>query len=107
MLKHCKIKYICSQIKQHIASDGKYSDFVVLYRSGYVSRFVEQGFLSENIPYIVYGGVGFYKRAKIKDVLSYMRLVDHIDDDLSFNRIINVPRRKIGKIKLKVLADYF
>ncbi len=101
-----EIKYICSQIKQHITSGGRYSDFAVLYRSGYVSRFVEQGFLSENIPYVVYGGVGFYERAEIKDVLSYMRLVDHIDDDLSFKRIINVPRRKIGKIKLKVLADY-
>lgn len=101
-----EIGYICKQIKQHILSGGKYSDFAVLYRSAYVSRFVEQGFLSENIPYIVYGGVGFYERAEIKDVLSYMRLVDHIDDDLSFKRIINVPRRKIGKVKMKVLAEF-
>ncbi len=101
-----EIKYICSQIKQHVVAGGKYSDFAVLYRSNYVSRFVEQGFLGENIPYVVYGGVGFYERAEIKDVLSYMRLVDHIDDDLSFKRIINVPRRKMGKVKLKALADY-
>ncbi len=101
-----EIKYICAQIKQHVASGGKYSDFAVLYRSNYVSRFVEQGFLTQNIPYIVYGGVGFYERAEIKDVLSYMRLVERPDDDLSFKRIVNVPRRKIGKTKQKLLNDY-
>jgi len=101
-----EIKYICSQIRNHIEAGGKYADFAVLYRSTYVSRFVEQGFLAENIPYVIYGGVGFYERTEIKDVLSYMRLVDNTGDDLSFKRIINVPRRKIGKIKLKALADY-
>ncbi len=101
-----EIKYICDEISDHIKNGGKYSDIAVLYRSNYVSRFVEQGFLSRNIPYVVYGGVGFYERAEIKDVLSYMRLVEHTDDDLSFKRIINVPRRKIGKIKLKALSEY-
>ncbi len=101
-----EIKYICSKIKAHVDSGGKYSDYAVLYRSGYVSRFVEQGFLGADIPYVVYGGVGFYERMEIKDVLSYMRLVDNIDDDLSFKRVINVPRRKIGKVKLKALTEY-
>lgn len=101
-----EIKYICDEIANHVKNSGKYSDIAVLYRSNYVSRFVEQGFLSRNIPYVVYGGVGFYERAEIKDVLSYMRLVEHTDDDLSFKRIINVPRRKIGKIKLKALSEY-
>jgi len=101
-----EIKYICDEIANHVKNGGKYSDTAVLYRSNYVSRFVEQGFLSRNIPYVVYGGVGFYERAEIKDVLSYMRLVEHTDDDLSFKRIINVPRRKIGKIKLKALSEY-
>ena len=101
-----EIKYICDEIANYVKNGGKYSDIAVLYRSNYVSRFVEQGFLSRNIPYVVYGGVGFYERAEIKDVLSYMRLVEHTDDDLSFKRIINVPRRKIGKIKLKALSEY-
>jgi len=101
-----EIKFICAQIKEHVANGGKYSDFAVLYRSNYVSRFVEQGFLMQNIPYAVYGGVGFYERTEIKDVLSYMRLVDRTDDDLSLKRIINVPRRKIGKTKQKLLSDY-
>lgn len=101
-----EIGYICREIRNHVAAGGKYADFAVLYRSGYVSRFVESGFLAENIPYTVYGGVGFYERAEIKDVLSYMRLVDRPDDDLSFKRICNVPRRKLGKAKLAALTLY-
>ncbi len=101
-----EIKFICDKIKVHKENGGSYSDCAVLYRSNYVSRFVEQGLLSENIPYTVYGGVGFYERAEIKDVLSYMRLVDNLEDDLSFKRIINTPRRKIGKIKMGFLQAY-
>lgn len=101
-----EIAYITKEMKEHVKNGGKYSDFAVLYRSGHVSRFVEQGFLNENIPYVVYGGVGFYERAEIKDVLSYMRLVNRLDDDLSFKRIINMPRRKIGKMKMEALARY-
>lgn len=101
-----EIKYITDKITEHISKGGRYSDFAVLYRSNYVSRFIEQGFLTANIPYIVYGGIGFYERAEIKDVLSYMRLVSNPDDDLSFLRVINVPRRKIGKIKLDILKNY-
>ena len=101
-----EIKFICDSIKAHKENGGNYADFAVLYRSNYVSRSVEQGMLSENIPYTVYGGVGFYERAEIKDVLSYMRLVDNTEDDLSFKRIINTPRRKIGKIKMGILQAY-
>lgn len=101
-----EIKYICDIIRKHKESGGKYSDFAVLYRSNYVSRFVEQGFLLANLPYVIYGGVGFYERAEIKDVLSYMRLVENSKDDLSFKRIINIPRRKIGKIKLEAVNRY-
>lgn len=101
-----EIRFICGEIKTYKESGGNYADIAVLYRSNYVSRFVEQGFLSENIPYVVYGGVGFYERAEIKDVLSYMRLVDNTEDDLSFKRIVNIPRRKIGKKKLEIIQNY-
>mgnify|MGYP000983719664 CR=1 FL=1 len=101
-----EIKYICDKIIKNKETGGRYSDFAVLYRSNYVSRFVEQGFLINNIPYVVYGGIGFYERAEIKDVLSYMRLVDNSEDDLSFMRIINTPRRKIGKMKLEIVKNY-
>ncbi|MCL1793197.1 MAG: ATP-dependent helicase [Oscillospiraceae bacterium] len=97
-----EIAYIADKIKTHIINGGKYADIAILYRSAYVSRFIEQGLLKHNIPYVVYGGVGFYERREIKDVLSYLRLVAN-DDDLSFNRVINVPRRKIGKNKVVFL----
>jgi len=97
-----EIGYIVSQIKAHVENGGKYADFAVLYRSAYVSRFIEQGFLKHNIPYVVYGGVGFYERKEIKDVLCYLRLVAY-GDDLSFKRVINVPRRQMGKTKLAFL----
>ena len=99
-----EIKYITGKIKEHIQGGGKYTDIAVIYRSNHVSRFVEQGFLKENIPYTVYGGTGFYERAEIKDVLSYLRLVAY-GDDLSFLRIINTPRRKMGKTKVSLLRE--
>jgi len=99
-----EILFITGKINEHIISGGKYSDIAILYRSAYVSRFVEQGLLKYNIPYVVYGGVGFYERKEIKDVLSYLRLVAN-GDDLSFNRVINVPRRKIGKNKIQFIKQ--
>jgi len=99
-----EIKYIADKINNHINNGGKYTDIAILYRSAYVSRFIEQGLLKNNIPYIVYGGVGFYERREIKDVLSYLRLVAN-SDDLSFNRVINVPRRKMGKNKVAFLRE--
>ena len=99
-----EIKYIVDKIKEHVESGGKYSDIAVIYRSNYVSRFIEQGFLKENVPYTVFGGVGFYERMEIKDVLSYLRLICY-GDDLSFQRIVNVPRRKMGKMKLNFLRQ--
>ena len=97
-----EIAYIAKKINEHVEDGGKYSDIAALYRSADVSRFIEQVFLKHNIPYTVYGGVGFYERREIKDVLCYLRLVEH-GDDLSFKRVINVPRRKIGKNKLAFL----
>jgi DNA helicase-2/ATP-dependent DNA helicase PcrA len=85
-----------------VENGGKYSDIAVLFRSAYVSRFIEQGFLKQNIPYTVYGGVGFYERREIKDVLSYLRLVEH-SDDLSFKRVVNLPRRNMGRNKLSFI----
>ncbi|MDR0963421.1 MAG: ATP-dependent helicase [Clostridium sp.] len=100
-----EIGYIVGKIKTHTESGGKLAQVAVLYRSAYVSRFIEQGFLKHNIPYVVYGGVGFYERKEIKDVLSYLRLVA-LGDDLSFKRIINTPRRKMGKTKLIFLKNH-
>ncbi len=76
----------------------KYSDIAVLYRSAYVTLDFEQVFGRNKIPYRIYGGVRFYQRAEIKDVLAFMRLVNNPDDDVSFSRIINVPSRGIGEV---------
>ncbi|MDR1687605.1 MAG: ATP-dependent helicase [Clostridiales bacterium] len=100
-----EIRYIAEKINAHVKDGGKYSDIAVLYRSAYVSRFIEQGFLKANIPYVVFGGFGFYERREIKDVLSYMRLVCY-GDDLSFLRISNIPRRRLGKNKTAILKEY-
>ena len=99
-----EIAFIADKIKTHVKNGGKYADTAILYRSAYVSRFIEQGLLKNNIPYVVYGGVGFYERREIKDVLSYLRLVAN-GDDLAFNRVINVPRRKIGKNKVAFIKE--
>jgi DNA helicase-2/ATP-dependent DNA helicase PcrA len=98
-----EIGYIAAAIQKHAEGGGKYSDIAILYRSAYVSRFIEQGLLKHNIPYTVFGGVGFFERKEIKDVLSYLRLVA-CGDDLSFRRVVNVPRRNMGKAKLAFLT---
>ena len=81
--------------------------FAILYRASYLSRGIEQALVNANIPYVIWGGVRFFDRAEIKDALSYLRLIDR-GDDLAFQRICNVPSRKVGKVylqRLKVLAD--
>ena len=79
-----------------------YSDFAVLYRSGFLSRVIEKKFVENNIPYEIYGGVKFYQRMEILDIIAYLRLIA-FDDDVSFKRIINTPRRKFGRSKMAYL----
>lgn len=90
-------------VKSH--SGNTFSDVAVLYRASYLSRTVEKEFIERHIPYTIWGGIRFFERAEIKNVLAYLKLVDNPDDDLSLRRIINVPARKFGKVSLKKLAD--
>lgn len=83
----------------------KYDDFAVLYRSSFLSRNVEQALLRHKIPYTVWGGVRFFERREIKDVVSYLRLIASDADDMAFRRIINLPARKFGASTLKKLSD--
>ncbi|MBR0386092.1 MAG: UvrD-helicase domain-containing protein, partial [Erysipelotrichaceae bacterium] len=80
-----------------LVSDPEYDfdDIALLYRSNYLSRSFEKAFIDYKIPYVIYGGVRFYERQEVKDALSYLRMLVG-QDDLSFKRIINVPRRGIG-----------
>jgi len=77
--------------------DMDWKDFAVMYRTNAQSRALEEVCIREGIPYRLIGGVGFYKRAEVKDLLAFMRLVFNGNDTVSFDRIINVPRRGIGK----------
>lgn len=98
--------WIADRIKQLLDAGARLSDFAVLYRSSYLSRGVEQALVKRNFPYSIWGGIRFFERKEIKDIIAYLRLIE-IEDDLSFLRIINVPSRKIGKVtvgKLKELA---
>ena len=82
-----------------------WKDMAVLYRASYLSRSIEQAFIREKIPYVIWGGVRFFERKEIKDALGYLRLVA-MDDDMAFRRVANVPSRKIGKKTLASLQEY-
>ena len=79
-------------------------EFAVLYRATHVSRNIEQSLIKKSIPYEIYGGVRFFERREIKDAISYLRLIDS-NDDISFVRVINSPRRKLGKVFIKKLKQ--
>jgi DNA helicase II / ATP-dependent DNA helicase PcrA len=89
--------WVANEIKRLVnENNANYSDFAVLYRANFVSRIIEQSLIRENIPYSVFGGIRFFERKEIKDVLSYLRLVV-FGDDFSFLRVINTPSRGLGK----------
>jgi len=79
-----------------------FSDFAVLYRSGFLSRVVEKKFTECGIPYEIFGGVKFYQRMEVQDIVAYLRLIA-FDDDIAFKRIVNKPRRRFGRIKMQTL----
>ena len=83
-----------------------YSDFAILYRTNAQSRVFEEVFRKKNIPYKIYGGLSFYQRKEIKDILAYFRLIINLKDDESFKRIINYPTRGIGATTLGRLEEF-
>lgn len=88
--------------------DGKYGygDYAVLYRTNAQSRLFEERFIVSNIPYKIVGGVNFYARKEVKDLLAYLKTIDNARDDLAVRRIINVPKRGIGATTLNRVSDY-
>ena len=82
-----------------------FGKMAVLYRAHYVTRPVEEALQKRKIPYTIYSGVQFFGRAEIKDALSYLRMIA-LQDDLSFRRIVNVPKRNIGLSRMKLLEEY-
>ncbi|WP_044642026.1 DNA helicase PcrA [Risungbinella massiliensis] len=98
--------FIGEMVQKGIKDGQSYSDFAVLYRTNAQSRVVEELFVKANIPYNIVGGIKFYERKEIKDVLAYLNLIMNPNDDLSLARIINVPRRGIGATTLDKLQQY-
>lgn len=100
-------EYVVEQIRQLRKRHGyAYKDFAVMYRTNAQSRALEDVFIREGMPYLLVGGVGFYKRTEIRDLLAYLRLVNNPNDKISLARIINVPKRGIGKSSLQTFQAW-
>ena len=100
-------EYIVGDIRGHVDSgDCSYNDNAVLYRTNAQSRLFEEKLVSANIPYKLVGGVNFYARREIKDLLSYLKTIDNGKDDLAVRRIINVPKRGIGLTSVNRVQEY-
>ena len=100
-----EVRLVTDEIKKLLESGYTYNDFAILYRTNAQSRTVEDGILKLNYPYSVVGSYYFYKRKEIKDLLCYLRLISNHQDDVSLERIINVPKRGIGATSIQNLND--
>lgn len=100
-------EFVAGEIGRKVRTgENHYRDFAVLYRTNAQSRLFEEKFLLANIPYKIVGGVNFYGRKEIKDLLAYMKTVDNSLDDLAVQRIINVPKRGIGAATIGKVEAY-
>lgn len=99
---HDEARYVVSKIKKGLVKGKSPDDYAVLYRNNASSRFIEDALLAENIPYIIYGGVSFYARKEIKDIVAYLRLIAGFEDTVALERVINIPKRGMGK---KAIGD--
>ncbi|MEC1669767.1 MULTISPECIES: DNA helicase PcrA [Bacillus] len=90
----------------HHSGKRKLSDIAILYRTNAQSRVIEETLLKAGLNYNIVGGTKFYDRKEIKDILAYLRLVSNPDDDISFTRIVNVPKRGVGATSLEKIASY-
>ncbi|MCL1929224.1 MAG: UvrD-helicase domain-containing protein [Treponema sp.] len=98
--------FISEKIREHMINDSLgYDAFGVLLRTNSLMHNIEEAFLEANIPYKVSGGMSFFQRKEIKDILSYMRVIANTSDDVNLLRIINTPRRGIGKNSIQTISD--
>ncbi|MGI6360308.1 MAG: ATP-dependent helicase [Acholeplasmatales bacterium] len=98
--------FVTKMIERFIESGYSYNDIAVLYRTNSISRVFEESFLKNDIPYVIYGGISFFQRKEIKDILSYLRLCLNKEDNISLKRIINTPRRKLGQTTISKLETF-
>lgn len=100
-------EYVVGDIRRHVNKElCSYKDNAVLYRTNAQSRMFEEKFVTANIPYKIIGGINFYARREIKDILAYLKTVDNGQDDLAVRRIINVPKRGIGLTSINRVQEY-
>ena len=98
-------QFIADTIKKDHAETGSYSRNAVLYRMNAQSNIIERALVKANIPYRVYGGMRFYDRKEIKDIISYLAFINNPNDMLRFRRIINEPKRGIGDSTIALIDD--
>ncbi|CAL7964011.1 DNA helicase II [Gammaproteobacteria bacterium] len=99
-------RYMINKMKAWIEQGNVLHEVAVLYRSNAQSRVIEEQLLYAGVPYRIYGGLKFFERAEIKDVLAYLRFIANHNDDTAFERIINLPTRGIGEATLVILRNY-
>ncbi|MCX7694896.1 MAG: ATP-binding domain-containing protein [Caloramator sp.] len=98
--------FIVKEIKRLVQEGYSLSDFAVLYRTNAMSRILEEAFVTSSVPYRVIGGLRFYARKEIRDILAYLRVINNPLDNISLERIINVPRRGIGQATIDKVKEY-
>src|SRR5262249_32227654 len=94
-------RYVIEQVEMLRRSGYDFNQIAVMYRTNAQSRALEDQFIKQGIPYTLVGGVGFYKRREVKDIMAYLRVVNNPNDKISFARIVNVPKRGIGDKSLQ------
>lgn len=101
-----EVSRIIEIIKRNHQNGIAYRDMTILYRTNAQSRLFEEGFLRYNIPHKVFGGISFYSRAEIKDIIAYLSIIVNPQDELNLQRIINVPKRKVGEKGIEKIVTY-
>jgi DNA helicase-2/ATP-dependent DNA helicase PcrA len=103
--EHAEGYFVTNEINSNRSRGKNFADHAILYRTNAQSRVIEEILIKSDIPYTIVGGVKFYDRKEIKDILAYLRLISNPDDDISLSRIVNVPKRGIGDTTMDKLAD--
>ena len=106
MTERDEAEYVVREIMKHQRNGKKYREMAILYRTNAQSRVLEETFMKSNIPYTMVGGQKFYDRKEIKDLLSYLRMIANSNDDISLQRIINVPKRGVGPSSVEKIQNY-
>lgn len=105
--EHDEAYYVVKKIQEQMRAHGyKYGDFAILYRTNAQSRVIEETFLKSSVPYTMVGGHKFYDRKEIRDILAYLTLVANPNDSMSFERVVNTPKRGIGPTSIDKLRQF-